>query len=88
MIPGFLDWLNHRGSMLFEDWQTREIFNTTEVFAILAKHNYNYGIDYLQIPVPGDYQKGRWLWTRDEAMKVWEWAYENGWFNAIREELR
>jgi hypothetical protein len=83
MIPGFLDWLNHRGSMLFQDWQVKEIFSTTEVFAVLAKHNYNYAIDHLDVPLPNDYRKGRWLWTKDEAMKVWHWGYEKGWFNIM-----
>ena len=85
MIPGFRDWLNYRGEMLFgKEWHGKEVFNTTEVFmTMLGKSNYHYAIRELSPPLPPDFKKGRWLWSRGEAEKLWEWAYEQGWFNPL-----
>lgn len=70
--------------MLFQDWPTKEVFTTTEVFVImLGKQNYHYACDHLQLPLPDGFTKGRFLWSRGEAEKVWEWAFENGWFNRL-----
>lgn len=85
MTPGFTDWLNHRGSMLFADWPTKEVFTTTEVFVtMLGKLNYHYATQHLSPPLPDGFTKGRFLWSRGEAEMVWTWAYEQGWFNAIQ----
>lgn len=84
MTPGFQDWLNHRGQMLFTDWLTRELFTTTEVFVtMLGKLNYHYAVSHLSPPLPDGFTKGRFLWSRGEAERVWEWAYEQGWFNRL-----
>lgn len=84
-IPGFTEWLNHRGSMLFADWPTKEVFTTTEVFVtMLLKQNYHYACDHLPVPLPDGFTKGRFLWSRGEAEKVWAWAYEQGWFNKLQ----
>jgi hypothetical protein len=82
--PGFQDWLNARGSMLFQDWATKEIFTTTEVFiTMLGKMNYHYAIAHLNPPLPEGFSKGRFLWNRKEAETLWAWAFENGWFTKL-----
>ena len=83
MIPGFTDWLNYRGSLLFPEWHTMEMFGTTEVFYLLGKKNYGYPRRKGKLPLPNGYEKGRWVWSREEAGRLWEWAYENGWFNKV-----
>jgi hypothetical protein len=86
MIPGFAEWLDYRGRIVFPDWDTRLVFNTTEVFVtMLGKTNYHYTVAYLAPPLPEGFQKGRLLWSRQEATALWHWAYANGWFNPVEE---
>jgi len=86
-VPGFTDWLNHRGSMLFGDlWWSMEMFSTTEVFKLLGKKNYAYPRNKGRLPLPDGYEKGRWVWSKAEAEKLWHWAYGCGWFNAMEED--
>jgi len=84
IIPGFTEWLDYRGKALFPGWQTREVFNTSEVFIkFLGKVNYHHALRRGMLPLPDGFKKGRWLWSKAEAEKLWHWAYENGWFSAL-----